>query len=189
MRYRQPRKSAQIGSVIGREFSFELIQALSGIAAKPLEQTLGELVQTGLLLARGGPPKATYTFKHALVQDAAYASLVRDERRKFHLAVAETLEKDTAGPTATEPELLARHFADAGAPDRAIDYYLKAAGRTTGRFAFAEMVSQLHKGLRQLEHLPQIGGNATARAGVTSGVGTRTHKPSRFGERGRARSI
>jgi class 3 adenylate cyclase len=146
---------AQIGSVIGREFSFELIQALSGIAAKPLEQTLGELVQTGLLLARGEPPKATYTFKHALVQDAAYASLVRDERRKFHLAVAEMLEKDTAGPTATEPELLAWHFADAGAADKAIDYYLKAAGRTTGRFAFAEMVSQLRKGLRQLEHLPK----------------------------------
>jgi class 3 adenylate cyclase len=146
---------AQIGSVIGREFSFELIQALSGIAAKRLEQTLGELVQTGLLFARGGPPKATYTFKHALVQDAAYASLVRDERRKFHLAVAETLEKDAAGPTAVEPELLARHFADAGAPDRAIDYYLKAAGRTTGRFTFAEMVSQLHKGLRQLEYLSQ----------------------------------
>jgi class 3 adenylate cyclase len=143
---------AQIGSVIGREFSFELIQTLSGVAAKRLEQTLGELVQSGLLLERGAPPKATYTFKHALVQDAAYASLLRDERRKFHLAVAETLEKDTTGATTTEPELLARHFAEAGAPDKAIDYYLKAAGRTTGRFAFAEMVSQLHKGLRQLEH-------------------------------------
>ena len=87
--------------------------------------------------------------------DAAYASLVRDERRKLHLAVAETMEKDTAGPTTTEPELLAKHFADAGAPDKAIDYYLKAAGRTTGRFAFAEMVSQLNKGLRQLVHLPK----------------------------------
>jgi class 3 adenylate cyclase/predicted ATPase len=146
---------AQIGSVIGRDFSFEMIQALSGIAVKRLEQTLGELVQTGLLLARGRPPEATYTFKHALVQDAAYASLVRDERRKFHLGVAEMLEKDTAGPATAEPELLAWHFADAGAPDKAIDYYLKAAGRTTGRFAFAEMVSQLHKGLRQLEHLPK----------------------------------
>jgi class 3 adenylate cyclase len=144
---------AQIGSVIGREFSFELIQALSGIAAQRLEQTLGELVQSGLLLERGAPPKATYTFKHALVQDAAYASLLRDERRKLHLAVAATLEHDTATAMATEPELLARHFAEAGAPDKAIDYYLKAAGRTTGRFAFAEMVSQLHKGLRQLEQL------------------------------------
>jgi class 3 adenylate cyclase len=145
---------AQIGSVIGREFSFELIQALSGIEAERLEQTLGELVQTGLLVARGGP-KATYTFKHALVQDAAYASLLRDERRKLHLAVAETLEEGTADAPATEPELLARHFAEAGASDRAIDQYLKAAGRTTGRFAFAEMVNQLHKGLRQLEYLPK----------------------------------
>jgi class 3 adenylate cyclase len=140
---------AQIGSVIGREFSFQLIQALSGLAGERLEQTLGELVQTGLLVERGAPPQATYTFKHALVQDAAYASLVRDERRKFHLAIAETLEKDIA----TEPELLARHFVEAGVPDKAIDHYLKAAGRTTGRFAFAEMVNQLHKGLRQLEYL------------------------------------
>ena len=146
---------AQLGSVVGRDFTFEMIQSLSGIAVKRLEQTLGELVQTGLLLARGRPPEATYTFKHVLVQDAAYASLVRDERRKFHLAVAEMLEKDTAGPATTEPELLAWHFAGAGASDRAIDYYLKAAGRTTGRFAFAEMVSQLHKGLRQLEQLPK----------------------------------
>jgi class 3 adenylate cyclase len=146
---------AQIGAVVGRDFSFEMIQVLSGIAVKRLEQTLGELVQTGLLLARGRPPEATYTFKHALVQDAAYASLVRDARRKFHLAVAEMLEKDTVGPAITEPELLAWHFAGAGAPDKAIYYYLKAAGRTTGRFAFAEMVSQLHKGLRQLRHLPK----------------------------------
>lgn len=145
----------QIGSVVGRDFSFEMIQGLTGIAVKRLEQTLAELVQTGLLLARGRPPEATYTFKHALVQDAAYASLVRDERRKLHLAIAEMLEKDRAGPTTIEPELLAWHFAGAGAPGKAIDYYLKAAELSTGRFAFAEMVSQLQKGLRQLEHLPK----------------------------------
>jgi class 3 adenylate cyclase len=145
---------AQIGSVIGREFSFELIQSLSGIAAERLQQTLDDLAQAGLLLARGRPPQANYTFKHALVQDAAYASLMRDERRKLHLAVAEALERDTSGTPGTEPELLARHFAEAGVPDKAIDWYLKAAGRTTaGRFAFAEMVSQLQKGLRQLDFL------------------------------------
>ena len=87
------------------------------------------------------------------MQDAAYASLLRDRRRGIHSRIAEMLEKDTAGPAVTEPQLLAWHFAQAGAPDKSIDYYLKAAERTTGRFAFAEMVSQLRKGVRQLEHL------------------------------------
>src|SRR5262249_36544851 len=70
-----------------------------------------------------------YTFKHALVQDAAYASLLRDRRRGIHSRIAEMLEKDTAGPAVTEPQLLAWHFAQAGAPDKSIDYYLKAAER------------------------------------------------------------
>ena len=144
---------AQIGSVIGRDFSFEMLQALVSVPAAQLKRTLVDLAQAGILFVRGQAPEAIYTFKHALVQDAAYASLLRDRRRGIHLRVAETLEKDTAGPAITEPQLLAWHFAQAGVPHKSIDYYLKAAERTTGRFAFAEMVSQLRKGVRQLEHL------------------------------------
>jgi class 3 adenylate cyclase/tetratricopeptide (TPR) repeat protein len=144
---------AQIGAVIGREFSFEMLQTLSGLPAKQLEQSLGELLQTGLVTARGRPPVATYVFKHALVQDVAYGSMLRDRRRSIHLRLAETLEKDP-GTVAAEPQLIAWHFSEAGAFNEAINYYLKAAEGTTGRFALAEKVSHLRKGLDQLPNLP-----------------------------------
>jgi class 3 adenylate cyclase len=145
---------AQTGSVIGREFTFELMQLLSILPIERLEQGLGELVQAGLIIARGHPPSATYTFKHALVQDAAYASLLRDRRRVTHLRLAEALEKEKLGAATTEPQLLAWHFAEAAAPEKSIDNYLKAAEQATGRFALVEMVSYLRKGLRQIQHLP-----------------------------------
>jgi len=145
---------AQMAAVIGREFSFETMQALSSLPSAQLEQALGELVQAEIISARGQPPFATYTFKHALVQDAAYASLLRDRRRGVHLQLAERMEKEALGTDNTEPELIARHFAEAGAPDRSIHYYLKAAEQATGRFALAEMVNHFRKGLRQLEHMP-----------------------------------
>jgi predicted ATPase len=145
---------AQIGAVIGREFSFEMLQMLSGLTTKQLEQAVGELLQAGLATGRGRPPAATYVFKHALVQDVAYASMLRDRRRSIHLRLAETLEKDTAGAATAEPQLIAWHFSEAGAPNQAINYYLKAAEGTTGRFALAEKVSHLRKGLDQLRNLP-----------------------------------
>jgi class 3 adenylate cyclase len=145
---------AQIGAVIGREFSFDLVQALSALPPKQLENTLAELAQAEIIIAQGQPPFATYTFKHALVQDAAYASLLRDRRRAIHLRVAEEMEKDAVGDV-TEPQLIAWHFAEADAPDRAVDYYRKAAVLATGRFALAEMVSHLRNGLRQLTRLPE----------------------------------
>jgi class 3 adenylate cyclase len=144
---------AQIGAVIGREFSFEVLQALSVLPAARLEHALGELVQAGIIIADGPPPFATYAFKHALVQDAAYASLLRDRRRETHLRLAEGLEKEVGG-VAAEPQLIAWHFAEAGVPEKSIVYYSKAADRATGRFALAEMVSHLRKALRQLACLP-----------------------------------
>ncbi len=145
---------AQIGAVIGREFPFDLVKALSALPARQLETALAELAQAEIIVARGQPPFATYTFRHALVHDAAYASLLRDRRRALHLRVAEEMQKDTAGE-ATEPQLIAWHFAEAGAPDAAIDYYQKAAERATGRFALAEMVNHLRNGLRQNTCLPE----------------------------------
>jgi class 3 adenylate cyclase len=143
---------AQIGSVIGREFSFELVRTLAGLPEARLLEALGELLQSGLVTARGEPPDAVYLFKHALIQDAAYASLLRERRRAIHLQLAETLEKD---PMANlEPQLLARHFAEAGQPAKAIDCYLQAAELATGRFALGEMVSCLREGLRQVQYLP-----------------------------------
>ena len=144
---------AQIGAVIGREFSFELMQAVSQLPAKSLENALTELAQAEIIVAHGQPPLASYTFKHALVQDAAYASLLRDQRRAIHLRLAEEMEGDTAGEAA-EPQLIAWHFAEAGVPDRSIHHYQEAAERATGRFALAEMVNHLRNGLRQIAHVP-----------------------------------
>jgi class 3 adenylate cyclase len=145
---------AQIGSVIGRDFSFEMLSAISGVPVKRLEDALEQLVQTGLATARGQPPEAAYSFKHALVQDAAYASMLRDRRRELHFRLAEVLEKNAVNGATTDPQLIAWHFSEAGAPDRSIDYYLKAAEKATGRFALVEMVNHLRKGLRQLESIP-----------------------------------
>jgi class 3 adenylate cyclase len=144
---------AQASSVIGREFSFEMLEAVLGQPVRRLEEALGELTEAGLIAAHGSPPNASYIFRHVLIQDAAYASMVRDRRRSFHLRYAEALEKDRAGPASTAPELLAAHFAEGGAAEKSIDYYLKAAARATGRFALTEIIGYLQKGLRQLAGL------------------------------------
>jgi len=144
---------AQIGSVVGREFSFELIQRLSKLPRENLEEALNQLLKTGLATRHGENPHSTYTFKHALMQDAAYASLLRERRRTIHLQLAEFLESETERPESPLPELIAWHFGEAGVPSKSIDYYLKAAARTTGRFALTERVSHLRKALRQVEYL------------------------------------
>src|SRR5262249_22298108 len=146
---------ALTGSVIGREFSFEALQPLLSLTPQQLEHALGERVEAGVINARGRPPEALYTFKHALVQDAAYASLLRERRRALHLRFAECLESDVVGSAANEPHLVAWHFGEAGEAGRAVGYYEKAAERTTGRFALAEMVSHLRKALAQLERVPE----------------------------------
>jgi class 3 adenylate cyclase len=145
---------AQIGSVIGREFSFEAALALGRIPAGQTKEALNQLVHAGLAFVRGTPPDIVYSFKHALVQDAAYASLLRDRRRELHLQMGEALEQNAIRGIVPEPQLIAWHFGEAGVPKKSIDYYLQAAEQTTGRYAFAEMVSQLRKGLRQIQYLP-----------------------------------
>jgi class 3 adenylate cyclase len=145
---------AQTGSVVGREFSFDLLQTISDKPPVQIEHSLRELVEAQLIIPHGQPPEAVYVFKHALVQEAAYASLLRDRRSAIHLKLAEVLEKDPANAEAAHPQLTAWHFAEAGMPDKAVTHYLKAADQATGRFALAEMVSHLRNALRQLELLP-----------------------------------
>jgi class 3 adenylate cyclase len=144
---------AQLAAVIGREFSFELMQTISGLPAQQLVDTLAELEQSDIIVAHGGAPFASYSFKHALVQDVAYASLLRERRRTIHLRVAEAIDID-ASDDATEPQWIAWHYAEAGDADRSIKYYQRAAENATGRFALAEMVSHLRNGLRQIARLP-----------------------------------
>jgi predicted ATPase/class 3 adenylate cyclase len=151
---------AQMGSVMGREFSFETFLSAFQLPRELAAGSLRVLVDGDVMVERGRPPNAVYSFKHALMQDAAYGSLLRDRRRALHLQVAETLEREVAGATA-EPELLAYHFAEAGVADRAIDYHLKAAEQAMARCAIAEMVSHLRRGLGLLATLPD--GPATRR--------------------------
>jgi class 3 adenylate cyclase len=146
------RELARTAAVIGREFSFELMQAVSQLPRKRLEDALAQLVHAEIIIAHGEPPFASYTFKHALVQDAAYASLLREQRRTIHRRLAEVLEQDAG--EATEPQVIAWHFAEAGVPDRAVHYYQRAAERATGRYALAEMVHHLRNGLRQITYVP-----------------------------------
>ena len=145
---------AQTGSVIGRDFSFDTLVALSQVPAKQIEHALDELIDAGLVIARGNPPDATYTFKHALVQDAAYSSLLRERRSSIHQRVAEMLEKNSVNAETAHPQLIAWHFAEAGLPERSVDYYVRAADQATGRFALAEMVGHLRNALRELQRLP-----------------------------------
>ena len=148
----EAKELAQVGAVIGREFPLELVRRLSTVVPDLIPGLLGELASAGLIAVRGQPPETIYTFKHALVQDAAYGSLLRDRRKSLHLRLAEALEQGPA--TAAEPEVLARHFAEAGLAEKAVDYYLKAAGRAADRWATLETVNHLRQGLHQLRDVP-----------------------------------
>jgi len=151
---------AQMGAVLGREFSFETFLAAFDLPRELVAASLGALVAGDVMVERGRPPNPVYSFKHALLQDAAYGSLLRDRRRALHAQVAAMLETGT-GIAPPEPGLLAYHFAEAGMADRAIDCHLKAAEQAMARCAIAEMVNHLQRGLRLLESLPD--GAATRR--------------------------
>jgi predicted ATPase len=146
---------AQIGAVIGREFSYPLIAAVAMLSERDLNAALAQLVAAELIFQRGVPPDATYQFKHALVQDASYASLVRSRRQQLHRAIAEVLEQRFPDVVATEPETLAHHFAEAGVAQEAIDYCLKAGETANARSAYQESLRHLTRALELLKSLPE----------------------------------
>lgn len=146
---------AQLGSVLGREFSHELFAAVSAMNSASLERALGELARAELLYQRGAPPRATYTFKHALIQDTAYQSLLEKHRKAHHARVAEVLEKQFPEEGESRPEVLARHCEHAGRIDDAIAYYQRAGERATERSANAEAISQLQRALDLLSTLSE----------------------------------
>ncbi len=145
---------AQIGAVIGREFSHELLAAVSPLPEDKLAEALGQLVASELVFRRGVPPEATYSFKHALVQDAAYQSLLKSKRQRVHARIAEILEQRFPDTVETEPELLAYHYAEAGLAQPAVDHWLRAGKRAVRRSAHLEAIAHLEKGLAFLEALP-----------------------------------
>jgi predicted ATPase len=145
---------AQIGAAIGREFSYALIAAVAALPERDLNAALAQLVDAELIFQRGVPPDATYQFKHALVQDAAYASLVRSRRQQLHALIARALVEQFPETADIEPEIVAHHYAEAGLPDAAIDYWHKAAERAVRTSAYVEAVKHITKGVDLLQQLP-----------------------------------
>ena len=144
---------AQIGAAIGREFSHALLGAVAGKPEAELALALDSLVAAALLFRQGVPPHATYLFKHALVQDAAYGTLLREPRRVLHARIAETLESQFGEIAENQPELLARHCTEAGRFEKAINYWLKAGEQAVARSAMPEAEALLRKGLRLVTHI------------------------------------
>jgi predicted ATPase len=145
---------AQIGSVIGREFSYALLAAVVRKPGAELQSALDRLIEAGLLFRQGLPPHASYLFKHALVQDAAYGTLLREPRRALHARIAETLESRFADIAENQPELLARHCTEAGLIEKAAALWAKAGQRSLARSALVEAVEQLTRALNQIATLP-----------------------------------
>jgi predicted ATPase len=149
------REVAQIGSVIGRSFSYALLRATTAMDDAPLQAALERLAEADILLVQGLPPYADYRFKHALIQDAAYENLLKSRRQSLHRRIAETLRDQVVGPAApVEPELLAQHFTEAGLTEAAIEWWGKAGQRSLERSALVEAAEQLTRALDQITSLP-----------------------------------
>jgi len=145
---------AQLGATLGREFTYELIQAVSPLSEETLQRELAKLVEAELLYQRGLPPQARYFFKHALIQEAAYQSLLKSKRRQYHQKIAQVLEERFAEIRETQPELLAYHYTEAGLSGQAIVYWHRAGQRAIERSANMEAIGHLIKGLELLKALP-----------------------------------
>jgi predicted ATPase/class 3 adenylate cyclase len=151
---------AQIGAAIGREFFHVLLGAVAGKPEAELNSALDRLISAGLLFRRGSPPHATYLFKHALVQTAAYGTLLRERRRTLHAQIAEALEAQFPDVAEGHPEVVAHHYTEAGLIERAANLWGKAGQRSLDRSALIEATEQIKRALAQIATLP---GNPTLR--------------------------
>ena len=151
---------AQIGAALGREFSYELIAAVAPTPAAELQDALGRLVASQLVFQRGAPPTATYTFKHALVQDAAYGSMLKRRRQQLHFKIAKTLEQRFPETVEAEPELVAHHYTEAAMAEPAIAYWRRAGESAARQSASAEAVAHINRGLELVRNLPETSARA-----------------------------
>jgi DNA-binding winged helix-turn-helix (wHTH) protein/predicted ATPase len=148
------RRVAQIGAAIGRQFSHTLLHAVCRLSEDELRSALTRLVTSELLFQRGTPPDAVYSFKHALVQEAAHSTLLRSARSQLHAQIAEALETHFPEVMDTQPELIAQHYTEAGLVEQSVVYWGKAGHRSARRSAMVEAVAHLQKALDQLTLLP-----------------------------------
>jgi tetratricopeptide (TPR) repeat protein len=164
----EAREAAQIGAVLGRGFSYALLCEVGGLAEASLQTSLERLAEADLLFVEGAPPLATYRFKHALIQDAAYESLLKSRRQPLHRRAAEILRE-----AAAEPEAIAHHFTEAGLDDLAIEWWGKAGDQALRRSAFQEAISHLGKAIAMAD---KAGGASTPRGAGDAAVASRRVK-------------
>jgi predicted ATPase len=157
------REVAQIGSVIGRGFSYLLLRALAGMEDAALQAALEQLAEADIVLVQGLPPDSEYRFKHALIQDAAYENLLKSRRQLLHRRVAEISRDRFPDTAAAEPEMLAHHFTQAGLTDAAIEWWGKAGEQALRRSAFQEAISHLGKAIEMADKT----GEGTSSAATT----------------------
>jgi predicted ATPase len=150
------REVAQLGATLGREFSYELLGAVAPVDEHTLQHALARLVEAEVLYQQGLPPQARYLFKHALIQDAAYQSLLKSKRQQYHQQIAGVLETGFAETNESQPELIAHHYTEAGLVEHAIPWWQKAGQRSIRRSANLETIAHLTKALGLLESLPNM---------------------------------
>ncbi len=146
---------AQLGATLGRHFSYALLQAVAQLDEETLQRELQRLVTAELLYQRGVPPQATYLFKHALIQDVAYQSLLKSTRQHYHQRIAQVLEARFPEVVATQPELLAHHYTAAGCTEQAVAYWQRAGEHASDRSAHLEAISHFTTGIELLKTLPE----------------------------------
>ena len=146
---------AQLGATIGRTFAYDVVQAVAPLDAATLQAALAQLVEAEVVAQRGLLPQATYTFKHALIQDAAYQSLLRSTRQQYHQRIAQVLAEHFPETAETQPEVLAQHYTAAGLHAQALPYWQRAGQRALERSAYREAVASFERALEAVPHLPQ----------------------------------
>jgi predicted ATPase len=157
---------AQIGAALGREFSHALLAAVDDRSEAELQAALDQLVASELVFRRGTPPEATYSFKHALVQDAAYGTLLKSRRQQLHARIAQVLEGQFPETVETQPEVLAHHCTQAGFIEKAVEYWHRAGERAARRSANIEAIRHLEMALELLASLPDDRGRAERELGL-----------------------
>ena len=171
-RFMPVKEIAQIGAAIGREFSYELIAAVAPMPQAQLDDALAQLSESGLAFRRGTPPDAVYTFKHALVQDAAYDSLLKSRRQELHGKIARVIEARFPNIKTTEPEVLAHHLTAAGLTEAAIPLWQAAGELALKRMALTEAIAHLNQGLELVSTLPRSSQRDASELGLRSRLGT-----------------
>jgi predicted ATPase/class 3 adenylate cyclase len=146
---------AQYAAVIGRGFAYDLFQAVSQLDEATLQRELRRLVETELVYQRGVPPQAHYVFKHALIRDAAYESLLKSTRQRYHQRIAQVLEAQFPETVETQPELVAQHYTEAGLHEQAMVYWQRAGQQASARSAYREAIAHFTTGLATLQAFPQ----------------------------------